>query len=193
MAAPRRRIPDQSAKQLRRAPETPRKSLLARLWTDVRVRLASYVVTGGLLALVATAASPAPRLDPWSVPARRALEEWTQIAGGLTDTVSPRLLLGADGTDPALDAALKARGLSRAAFRRAANAAVHVAGACSDEMASAALAISYSEVPLPEGIKIPAAIPPVRVIRTPAIEAARALVLDLSARIATSVASPEDS
>ena len=94
---------------------------------------------------------------------------------------------------PLLDATLEAKGMSRTAFRQAADVVVRSVGDCSDDVANEALATGFSTVPLPEGIEVPCAVFPSRVTRTPAIETARALVLELTARLATSVSAPEDS
>jgi len=193
VAAPLRRVPDQSTEQLRRRPKPASGRFLARWRADVRLRVAAWLVIGSGAVFATLHKSPRVEVDLSSPPVREALATWTDIAAGLVDTVPARLLLGADGRNQDLDATLLSKGVSRSAFKHAADVVVRSVGSFSDDASEEALAIGFSTIPLPEGIEIPSAVLPSRMIRTPTIETARALVLELSARLATSVSSPEDS
>jgi hypothetical protein len=153
----------------------------------------TYVMVGLAGAFVAQNAKRTQDIARNPASVRGSVAEWTALAEQLADTVPPRLLLGADGRSAALEKALAAKGMSRSEFRKAADIVIKVVGPCSDESAREALAVSFSDFPLPEGIDVPSATFPERVARTPAVEAARVLVLELTARLATSVSSPEDS
>lgn len=139
------------------------------------------------------ATRPVQDLSLSSPPVRAALKEWTQVVGDLVDTVPARLLLGADGRDATLEKSLQAKGLTRSEFRHAANLVIRAVGPCSDGAAREALAASLAEFPVPEGIQFPDATASTGVLRTPEIESARTLVLNLTARLATAVAAPRDS
>jgi hypothetical protein len=167
---------------------------IARWRASVRLRLLSYVFAGSVAGVVVTLATRPPQdLSLSSPPVRAALKEWTQVAGELVDTVPPRLLLGADGNDATLEKSLEARGLTRSEFRHAANLVIRAVGPCSDDAAREALAAGLAEFPVPEGIQFPDATSSEGIIRTPQIESARTLVLELTARLATAVAAPRDS
>jgi hypothetical protein len=118
---------------------------------------------------------------------------WIRVAEELEDVVAPRLLLGGAGSDEALDSMLRGQGFSRADFQRAAASVIEDVGAASDDLFNEALASSFADYPLPEGIEPPQTGSMRPVERSPTFEESRRLVFELTARLQAPESEPEDS
>lgn len=139
--------------------------------------LASAVVVGPGQALVAEHSTLG------SLPIEHEVAAWLRVVEEVDDTVPAQLLLGGGGGHAALDAALAAGGMTRSDFQISARLVLKAVGECADDAAREALAISFSNFPLPEGIEIPDAEASDEMPRSPVLDAAWALVRRLTARL----------
>jgi hypothetical protein len=176
-----------------RKPQTARKSQVVRKdasppESEGLRRVLSFAGMG-FIVIVSTGLLLAHRISDTTHPPLRcppveeAATTWTHVVEDLQADVPPRMLLGGPGEDPDLTRALATAGITRVEFQKAATIVLRSAGGFSDEVARRALAISFSDFPLPTDFEIPEAIFPDEATRSPALESARILVLALIARL----------
>jgi hypothetical protein len=152
----------------------------------------SVIVVLATVALPAAGDTRAPGRRPAAVAPLLPRAAWLRIASQLKGTVPARLLLGAEGDDAELDARLATERIDRADFQKAAAAVRREVSRRGDDDAQGVIAASAESFPLPEGFEIHDPAPASARPRTPSFEAARALVLELTARLRASDPSEED-
>ena len=160
-------------------------------------RLHQVAATAGLVFALAVVVLPGhssvtERAASRCLPIEDDAVAWLRVVEELDDAVPPQLLLGGGGDHAALDAALAAEGMTRSDFRRSARIVLKAVGVCADDAAREALAISFSNFPLPEGIEIPEAETFDETPRSRVPDQARILVARLTARLQVAGRKVED-